>query len=236
MPCAWGVGAPCASTRCRATSGFARNRSARMYARSRSTRWAAMRSASSGATGTRPASTRSSFCASCVPARSAQRKAKHEHDRSPRNRRYILRLATEARSGHAYGDSASRPCGTLQGARNAASAACMFAANASCSRSRAGTGPPLRSGEDPVGELGRAAGAHEVDRPMEVDVDPAREFPRRLLVVACPPKRGPAPSDHLALLAVKLSLCDRHRAPTSLSESAPRSRCGTRSGRSSQPG
>ena len=99
MPCVWGVGVRCASTRCRGTSGFARNRSARMSVRSRSTRWAGMRSASSGATGTRPASTRSSFCASCAPARSAQKKAKHQHDRSPGNRRCILRLATEARSG-----------------------------------------------------------------------------------------------------------------------------------------
>jgi ATP-binding protein involved in chromosome partitioning len=83
MPCAWGVGARCASTRSRGISGFARNRSARMSVRSRSTRWAGMRSASSGATDTRPASTRSSFCASCVPARSAQRKVEHKHDRSP---------------------------------------------------------------------------------------------------------------------------------------------------------
>ena len=40
-----------------------------------------------------------SFCASCAPARSVQKKAKHQHDRSPENRRYIVRLATEARSG-----------------------------------------------------------------------------------------------------------------------------------------
>ena len=38
MPCAWAVGARSASTRCQGTSGFARNRSARMSGRSRSTR------------------------------------------------------------------------------------------------------------------------------------------------------------------------------------------------------
>jgi hypothetical protein len=37
-------------------------KSTRMSVRSRSTRWAGMRSASTGATGTRPASTRSSIC------------------------------------------------------------------------------------------------------------------------------------------------------------------------------
>jgi ATP-binding protein involved in chromosome partitioning len=94
----WGVGARCASTRCR-DKRFARNRSARMSVRSPSTRWAGMRSASSGATGTRPASTRSSFCASCAPARSAQKKAKHKHDRSRGNRRCILRLHGDRTNG-----------------------------------------------------------------------------------------------------------------------------------------
>ena len=132
------------------------------------------------------------------------------------NRRYILRLATEARSG---------PCErrlcvptVWHSARCGDAASGGFACLPRTLPLRVlelELVTPLRSGEDPVGELGRAAGAHEVDRPMEVDVDPAREFLRRLLVVPCPPKRGPAPSDHLALLAVKLSLCDRHRAPTS---------------------
>jgi len=120
-----------------------------------------------------------------------QQKAKHKHDRSPtedtssglpRRRGRVL----------AYGDSASRPCGTLRGAGNAASGGLRVCRERSLF-AFSSWNSSLRSGEDPVGELGRAASAHEVDYPMEIDVDPAREFPRRLLIIPCPPKLGPAP-------------------------------------------
>jgi ATP-binding protein involved in chromosome partitioning len=78
MPFASAVGARSASTRSQGTGGFASNRSARMSGRSRSIRWAGTRSASSGATDTRPASTRSSIYASCAPARSALTMPTHE--------------------------------------------------------------------------------------------------------------------------------------------------------------
>jgi hypothetical protein len=54
-----------------------------------------------------------------------------------------------------------------------------------------------------VGELARAAGTHEVNRPMKVDVGPAREFLRRLLVVPCPPKHGPE-GDFCAVCALRM--------------------------------
>ena len=138
------------------------------------------------------------------PAPSAQKKASARRDKSPAKRRCASGLPRRRGRVPWTRDPASRPCSRSARCREHHFRRVHVGRERSSSRSRGRTGPPLRSGEDPTAELGRAAGARGSTSPMEVDVDPAREFPRRLLVVPCPPKRRAAPSDRLALLAVEL--------------------------------